>query len=194
VIVLAGAAFGALASTVNRAPGLAVLSKILGVGWSWAALAILVGAVANRRRTLAVIAVLVAAVAGYYLSDLAAGTYNTIDLGDPRVVADPVNADEVVLWPGALQDFVFWAAFAVLVSWPLARIGAAARRDDAWGLAARLVVPLGAAAEMLTLKLPGELAVQPNWDTVAVYIAVAGGGIVSALVLVVRHFRRSRSA
>jgi len=186
-LVLAGLAFGALTSVINHSPGWEVASKIIGVGWSWAAVGILVGAVARRRRARAVLTVLLAAVAGYYLADLAVGSYNTIDFDDPRAAADPMNAAPVTDWSGAALDVVFWAVGAAVVSWPLARIGVATRRGDVWGLLARLAIPLGAAFEVLALRLPGELAVQPNPRTVFVYVAVAAAGLVVAVVITVLH-------
>lgn len=145
----------------------------------------------RRRQTLTVLLVLVAAVAGYYVSDLILGVYNGIDFSDPVATSDPSNAPQITHWWGPAADFATWSLCALIVSWPLARIGVATRRDDRWGLAARLVVPLGAVTEMLALRLPAELAVQPSGVTVATYLTVAGLGIGASIALCFAQVRRS---
>lgn len=69
-----GFCFGALTAMVNTLsfanPFFIALSKVLGVGWSWAAIGILAGAILASRPMLAAIATLVPAVLGYYLVDL----------------------------------------------------------------------------------------------------------------------------
>jgi hypothetical protein len=188
-----GALFGVASSAANHAPAWNALAKVIGVGWSWAALGILAAAVVRRGRTRTVMAVLVAAVVGYYVADLLAGTYDVIDFSSPLAETDPMDAPVVVSWSGAVADALYWTVFAIIVSWPLARIGAALHRPDARGLAARLVIPAGAAVEMLTLRLPGELAVQPDVVTVGTYVTVAAVGLASVLVLTARHVLRVRA-
>lgn len=194
LFAVAGTVFGAMTSMCNvfRIP---ILPQLLGDGWSWAAIGIAVAVIASVRRTLTVMVVLVAAVAGYYASDVALGVYNSIDFSDPRAMSDPATAPLVTLWVYALIDFVKWSVCAVLVSWPLARVGVATRRGDGWGLAARMAVPLGAAVEVLALRLPAELAVQPNVVTVATYGSVACIGIAAATALcLMRSRNRSRGS
>lgn len=190
VFAVAGVAFGVVTSVVNVS-GLPVVPKVIGVGWCWAAIGVLAAAMTRRRQTLTVLLVLVAAVAGYYVSDLILGVYNGIDFSDPVATSDPSNAPQITHWWGAVADFATWSVCALIVSWPLARIGVATRRDDRWGLAARLVVPLGAVTEMLAFRLPAELAVQPSGVTVATYLTVAGLGIGASIALWLAQVRRS---
>lgn len=188
VFAIAGVVFGVVASVVNVS-GIPVVPKIIGVGWSWAAVGIASAAIASKQPTRTVFVVLGAAVAGYYMSDLTLGVYNDTDLSALQASSDPANAPQVTLWGNALTDFVVWLLCAAVVSWPLARIGVATHKDDWWGLAARVTVPLGAATEMLAFRLPSELAVQPSSVTVATYVIVAGLGIAVTALLCVLHIR-----
>jgi len=192
-LAVAGLIFGALVSAANHSPGLLVASKVVGVGWSWAALGIIVALATKRRPTAIVASVLVAAVAGYYISEVSIGVYTTINFDSPLTYIDPANAPQVVLWSGVLVDFTAWTAVAILVSHPLAIIGAATARLDAWGLVARMVIPIGASTEMLILKLPFELAVQPNLTTVRTYLSVAIVGLGAAAILYLLHLRYIRT-
>jgi hypothetical protein len=65
-------------------------------------------------------------------------------------------------------------------------------RQDGLGLAARIVVPLGATVEMLVRRLPGQLAVRPSAVGVATYVAVASTGLTSVFVLCALHLRGVR--
>ncbi|QDZ15729.1 hypothetical protein [Humibacter ginsenosidimutans] len=187
----AGAVFGAVTSVVN-ASGIHMLPQFLGDGWSWAAIGIAAAALTPRRHTLTVLIVLVAAVAGYYVSDLSLGRYNDFDLSNPVAMADPMHAPMVTRWGDALTDLAMWSACAAVVCWPLARIGAALHRRDIWGLLARLVIPLGALLEVLGTRLPSELRVQPLPLTVAAYLIVVGAAICAIVVLCVQYFHRTR--
>jgi hypothetical protein len=182
LFAVAGGGFGAFTSTVNVS-GIPVVPQIIGVGWSWAVVGIASAAIAFKQPTLTVLVVLVAAVAGYYISDLRLGVYNVIDFSTSQATSDPTNAPQVTLWGGALTDFGTWSLCAAVVSWPLARIGVAIHRNDWWGLAARPTVPLGSAIEVLTFRLPSELAIQPRSVIVATYVTVASLSIpVTALL------------
>jgi hypothetical protein len=193
LFALAGATFGVLTSVVN-ASGIHVLPQLLGDGWSWAAIGIAAAALTPKRHALTVLIVLVAAVAGYYLSDLSLGRYNDIDFSSPTALTDPASAPMVTRWGDALTDFAVWSLGAAIVCWPLGRIGAALHRHDIWGLAARIAIPLGAVLEVLLFRLPAELRVQPSALTVATYLTVATAGVVVIAVLCVRHLRRVDAA
>jgi hypothetical protein len=169
LVPLTGPTFGALVSLVNAAthPVAHVLSLVIGVGWSWAALGVVVGwwAATNgsRRRVAAVATVsLVGAVVAYYAVDLARGVYATTDpsLGTPLALA--------------LSDLRLWAVAALVTGPALGLVGATIRRPDRWGLACSLVVPAGAAAEMALL-----LAL----DSRATPLTVATRGVVGALAV-----------
>lgn len=92
----------------------------------------------------------------------------------------------------------FWSGLAVVVGGPLGLVGAAARRQDSWGLLARLVVPLGAVLEPFYLRMLSTPEMMP-WPG-RVSSAVAGvlliaAGTAGAVVVVIRHRRaRSRTA
>lgn len=170
--IVAGVVFGALTSLANvlsspfgeigaRVAGsdLAKVSKVLSLlldaGWSWAALAVGVGWVAGSRvrGALGGLLVLVAATVSYYVTD-------------------------VYLWD-ASTDMIMWLVMAVPLGLILGMVGALARRPGMTGLIAALIVPVGAAVQMVVLPvgesfttpLPGIVAEAIVW-TGAVFGAV----------------------
>lgn len=188
-----GFCFGALVAGINAVsaahPALIALSQVLGVGWSWAGLGILVGALARRRPAVAAIVTLLLAVVGYYLVDLWNGVYTHHDRDHPGYDIDPTQAPVVTSWDGLIGDMIFWGAAAVLFGWVLGPVGAWARRAGWAGLLCRLVVPVGAAVEMFVLRLPFELQLQPRPVVVATMVAVGSTGLVVAGVLCLQHVR-----
>ena len=132
VILLIGAGFGVVVVVLNHAEPIPLrsLSIVSGGGAGWATFGILIAAWWRRRLVLSIAAAtlaLVAAVAAYYVADaVAANSALAHDVGEMR----------------------FWIAGALVVGPPLGLLGWCARRDDTWpGLAARLIPPLGFAAE-----------------------------------------------
>lgn len=190
LIAATGGAYGAVASLANGAPESAILSKVTGLGWSWAALAIGAAAIATHARTRAALIVLLAAVVGYYVADLLRGVYTGPEFGDATVTIDPTDVPVTTSWDGLLADEVLWSTAAALVCRPLAAIGGALHRSDAAGLLARLTIPAGAAVEYLLLRLPGELAVQPNPVTVATYAIGGAAGVAVIGVMIARAVTR----
>ncbi|WP_051300619.1 hypothetical protein [Actinomadura rifamycini] len=187
VAVAVGAVFGAVTSLLNAlsspytgigeplagtvaAPVLQVASRLLGVGWSWAALALAAGWYA-RRAPLGAAAgtgALFAATAAYY-------------------VLDPVLRQEPFGWhAGAL---VFWGVAAAVFGPPLGALGACVGRPGPLGLLAGLVVPAGAAAEMLWFRAPHPLIPLSPAEQTARWIVLVGAGAVAG-VLLVRRFAR----
>ncbi|MFD0902191.1 hypothetical protein [Actinomadura sediminis] len=187
VVVAVGAVFGAVTSLVNAlsspytavgapvadtfvGPMLEFVSLVLGVGWSWAALAVGVGWLARRplAGALAGAGALVAATAAYY-------------------VLDPVLREE----PFGLHagELVYWAVASAVFGPLLGALGSRIGRPGPLGLLAGLVVPAGAALEMLVFRAPHPLVPLSaaeqvaRWSVVAAAVAVAG-------VLVVRRFAR----
>ncbi|MFJ4845636.1 MULTISPECIES: hypothetical protein [unclassified Streptomyces] len=143
----AGAGFGAATSLVNAlsspysdigapitgtvwADAAKVLSLLMDAGWAWAALAVLVGAMARTplQGTLVGAVSLVAATGAYYATD--------------SLVAD------------AGGGLVVWCVAALLFGSVLGAVGASTRRRGVAGLAAALTVPVGAALQMVVLP-PG---------------------------------------
>ncbi|MEU6341616.1 hypothetical protein ABZ883_11795 [Streptomyces sp. NPDC046977] len=143
----AGAGFGAATSLVNAlsspyadigapltgtvwAGAAKVLSLLMDAGWSWAALAVLVGAAARTPLQGALVGAvsLVAATGAYYATD--------------SLVAD------------AGGGLVVWCVAALLFGSVLGAVGASTRRRGVAGLVASLTVPVGAALQMVVLP-PG---------------------------------------
>jgi hypothetical protein len=133
-----------------------VISKLVNSGTAWAGLAILAGWLVGRRLQSMWAAILcceLALVAHYALGNLI----------------------------GVMDSSIWWAnkswfVFAIVFGAPLGLCGAAARRRDRLGLAARLLVPLGAMVEPFAMGMltpPGAL---PRPDRVA-------GGICGVLLI-----------
>ncbi len=188
-----GFCFGALVAGLNAVsaahPALVVLSQVLGVGWSWAGLGILVGALARRRPAVAAVVTLLPAVVGYYLVDLRNGVYTHHDRDHPVYDIDPTQAPVVTSWDGLVGDMIFWGAAALLLGLVLGPVGAWTTRSGRSGLLCRLVVPVGAAVEIFVLRLPFELQLQPRPVVVATMAAVGWIGLVVAAVLCLHHAR-----
>ncbi|MFE2932569.1 hypothetical protein [Streptomyces sp. NPDC059278] len=115
-----------------------VLSLLFDAGWSWAALAVLAGLLAGSpvRGAIAGALSLVAATVAYYVTDSA--------------VAD------------ASTDMGLWVTVGVPFGLVLGAIGSAIRRSGTVGLLAALVVPAGAAAQMLVMPPRPHLTVTPS--------------------------------
>jgi hypothetical protein len=185
--VIAGGAFGAATSLVNNVPimlgevGQAhtedsaatwtaiFVSLILDSGWAWAALAFGLGWFSGTPARPATAALtgaaglIIATIAFYSMDALfGAGLY----------------------WPAV----GYWMVRAVVFGLPLGAAGALARRPGPVGLLAGLIVPAGAAANMVVLPvrqgLPGESSAAA-WAESTVWVAVAIG-----TVLVVLRFVR----
>lgn len=135
------------------------ISLVFDSGWAWAALAFALGWYSgNDRRPLKAalvgVAGLIVATVAYYSTDLIFG----ID----------------AYWP----TVSYWLVRAVVFGLLLGSAGALARRPGTAGLLAALVVPIGAATNMMLLPvrtgLPGESSAA-GWAQATVW-AVAGAG------------------
>ena len=177
----AGVLFGAATSLVNNVPGMLgevgqahsedsaatwtaiFVSQIMDSGWAWAALAFAAGLLTGTwpvRAALAGAAALLAATGAYYATDLLFG----------------IDAYR--------QTVGYWLIRAVVFGLPLGAAGALARRPGPAGLVAGLIVPLGAAANMVLFPvhtgLPGESSAN-RWAELTVWVAaVAGAALVTA--------------
>lgn len=191
--VLIGGVFGAATSVVNHVPHLLgevglprdeqsaatwiaeFTSKLLDSGWAWAALAVLVGRLAGtdpRLRRAALHGALTGA-AALLLATVA--YYGT----------DSLFGVDTAWWISR-----FWLIRAVVFGVPLGVVGACLRRHGVLGLLAGLVVPVGAAANMLLFPLWTGLEGETTaalWAQRAVW---AGAAV--AVVLVVLRFARER--
>lgn len=92
-------------------------------------------------------AVLVLAVAGYYLADHLQGTYANLPGLPTDLVSDPVAS--------SLRDAGFWTVGALLTGPPLGVLGALGQRAGVGGLLARLGAPALAIAELGMLVVTG---------------------------------------
>ncbi|MFE6158410.1 DUF6518 family protein [Streptomyces sp. NPDC056486] len=115
-----------------------VLSLLFDAGWSWAALAVLTGWLARSLTRGAVVGALslVGATVAYYVTD--------------ATVAD------------AGTDTGVWVAVGVPFGLVLGALGSAIRRPGAIGLLAALVVPAGAAAQMIVMPPRPHLTITPS--------------------------------
>lgn len=90
-----------------------------------------------------------------------------------------------------------WFLAAIIFGGPLGLIGALARRPDAWGLAARLVVPVGAVLEPFVIGMfslhPLESAPHRISSTITGFVLLLGGAVMGATI-VVRAARRRRTS
>jgi len=188
---LLGLTFGAIVSVLNGwefVLGVAA-SLVLGVGWSWAAVAVVMGALAGRpmRASMRGAASLVMAVVGYYATDLARGVYRTVE-------QTGAHAKTFTDWHSALMDLGFWSVLAVVSGLPLGLVGWGTHRRGLTGLACQLAVPAAAVLEM-AWRLSGESRFQPHPGVArATWMGVGLAAIAAAAVLVARHLRRPPAA
>ncbi len=167
--IIGGFVFGIVVSAVNGAgiPALVPASLILGVGWSWAGAAILLGRLAAgwQQSAIAGMTVLVLAVCGYYVTD----------------------------WGTFVNNVLFWSIVSCIVGPLLGLIGAGSRRGDALGLVCKLVLPTVAAAEMVD-RLRNDLPPVPEPIRVATWTAVLVSALAIAALLVVRRLVKRSAA
>lgn len=109
------------------------VSRVANSGTVWAGLPVLAGWLVRRplQGTLAGVLVSEAALVIHYVLGTATGTMPWVSWADN--------------W--------YWFVAAVVLCAPLGLVGSLARRTDWWGLAARLVVPLGAICEPLLSRM-----------------------------------------
>ncbi|MEU1459040.1 DUF6518 family protein [Streptomyces avermitilis] len=157
---------GARVAGTNLAKASKVLSLLLDAGWSWAALAVAVGWVAGSRvrGALGGLLALVAATVSYYVTDL-------------------------YLWDAG-TDMIAWLVVGVPLGLILGTVGALARQPGMTGLIAALIVPIGAAAQMVVLP-PGEYFTTSLPETVAEAI-VWTGAVFGAVWALYRFWRERR--
>ncbi|WP_431219844.1 hypothetical protein [Leifsonia xyli] len=177
---LGGLIYGILTSLANASPDWAIASKIIGIGWSWAALGIVASAVVPRMPIRGALVCLLCAVVAYYLADGARGLYTAADAG---------TGSSSIAWGVLAAEMAPWAVAAVVLGIPLALIGAALRRPDMLGLLSRLAIPVGAAVEYFVLRLPAEL-VDQNEVLITTCVALGTTGTVCAIAIVVRAAAR----
>lgn len=134
-----------------------VLSLLVGLGWAWAALAVVMGRLARTwaRGAVAAALALMAATAAYY-------------------PMDALVRDEPLSW--YWPELLTWWAASVLFGSVLGVVGAAIERPGVTGLLAGLAVPAGGTAQMIALPpRPGLTFAQETvvaeiliWTTLAV--------------------------
>lgn len=151
------------------------LSKLANAGTVWAGLGILCGWLVRRplQAAAAGIAGSLFSLIAHYSLGLASGMF------------------DATVW----SENGYWFAAALIVGGPLGLVGAAARRSDLLGLAARLVVPLGAVLEpfMVNMLNVPRLFPQPErFSRVACGVTLLVAGFVSGAGVVVAVIRRRR--
>ncbi|MET8214065.1 hypothetical protein ABZT51_51390 [Streptomyces sp. NPDC005373] len=151
----AGVGFGAATSLVNAlsspfaelgmplkgtvwAGAAKVLSLLMDAGWSWAALAVAMGWLAGTRVRGALVGalVLLAATGAYYVTDASVA--------------------------GAGTDMVAWSVVGLPFGLALGLVGSAIRRPGLIGLLAALIVPVGAAVQMVVLPPRPHVTLTPS--------------------------------
>jgi hypothetical protein len=101
-------------------------------------------------------------------------------------MTDPTHARIITDWSGLFSDLVFWSLSAVLLGPLLGLIGWRSRRRDLVGLLYRLVVPVGALAEMM-MRLDAEFRLQPHPITVVTLTLVGVVAVITAGIFIARH-------
>lgn len=189
--IVGGFVFGIVVSALNGAgiPALVPASLILGVGWSWAGAAILLGRLTAgwQRSAIAGMTVLVLAVCGYYVADMLRGVYRSIDL------SDPTGATFFTDWGAFANHVLFWSIASCIVGPLFGLIGSGSRRGDALGLVFKLVLPAVAAAEMVD-RLRNDLPPVTDPVRVATWNAVLVSALAIAALLVAWHLVKRSAA
>ncbi|MFJ3194872.1 hypothetical protein ACIPJQ_19870 [Streptomyces griseoviridis] len=178
-----------------------VLSLLLDAGWSWAALAVLAGAVAGAAAGLGVAGSVRGAGAGLGAAGPVPGTVAGAGLGivglvrgaaagvvSLAVASTAYYAMDAVVFDGG-TDTLLWVVVSVPFGSVLGAIGAAARRPGAVGLLAALTVPAGAAAQMLLIPPRPHLTVTAS---IVVAETVVWTGAALGTALAVRRFLLQR--
>lgn len=168
VAVVIGAFFGMLSSASNQVE--TPLAFILNAGWAWAGAMVLAGWIATTPPLGAATGVLagMAAVLAYYGAD-------SVLRGEP--------------FTDYRSEITYWAIAIVVMGPGLGAIGAALRGRGLTALLAGLVIPIGAAVEMIWLpRWPdGDPSLNLTIARVAVWAMAAICGAVS-----VRRYLRGR--
>lgn len=172
---LATAAADTVASGLDQSAAGRALAMVANAGCVWAGLAVLAGFLVSGttqrgsvlRPGAAGLVALLVAVLGYYAFGAVAG--------DRQEVA-------LTALSGAVR---LWALASVVLGPVLGAVGAATRRAGALGVVARLVVPVGAAVEMLGLRRlgPDSFRVDPTLACAqsALVVAALVGGLLAVL-------------
>lgn len=152
------------------------VSRVVNSGTVWAGLPVLAGWTV-RRPTQAV-------VAGVVVSEVALVVHYTVG-----------SFTGTMPW-ASWGDKRYWFVAAVVLCAPLGLVGATARRRDPWGLACRLVVPVGAITESLTSHLLGpgfSVDLADRAASAAAGSVLLVGGLVGALLVLCTWWRTGRS-
>ncbi|SMF58469.1 hypothetical protein [Streptomyces sp. Amel2xC10] len=190
--LLAGVTLGVLAPLLEAADASAlhVAHLVLAAGWSWAALAFVVGTSCESRVKSAVLAPasLAAGVIAYYVTKLERGGFlEWVNVDDP-------SQGTQIYWAGFLSKTLFWSVVAIVLGTFLGLAGNLARNRGIRGLPFQVVIPLVAIAETsmrlrTEASLQGELAGE-TWNATR-FVAVASVIILVGHVMTARWFRTS---
>lgn len=149
------------------------ISMLANSGTVWAGLAILSGWFVRRPAQ--------AAVAGIVGSELSLAAH--------YAAGRLSGMFDATIW----DENSFWFLMGLVLGGPLGLIGAAARRSDAWGLFARLVVPVGALIEPIFVGLfsvPPMLPWPQRFASAVCGTTLMAGGVLGA-VMILRLYKRN---
>lgn len=153
------------------------LSRLVNAGTVWAGLAVVSGWLVRRPApavAAGIVALLTACVVHY-------GVGQALGMFDSGVWADNLH----------------WLLAAMVMGGPLGLVGAIARRQDPWGMAARLILPVGAVLEPFYLGRFTTPAILPWPDRVADVITglvLLTAGVVGGFRVLVTGRRRRAAA
>lgn len=152
------------------------LSKLVNSGTVWGGVLILAGWLVRRPTH----AALAGAIAGLVALSVHYGLGLLLDAIGPDSWVD-------VYGPSVWCGNWLWFAAALVLGPPLGVLGAAARRRDLWGLAARLVVPVAAVVEPLALGM----LTRSDAPSIAAGIVLRVAGLLGVAIVLLRRRRRS---
>lgn len=185
---LIGAAFGALTASVNAlalhstdleseeatirgwSPA-DIASILLDVGWAWAALAVLTGWLAARRTPRPL------------LWGAAAGALALLTATEAYAIGETIQDGSSVFSWQALDPV--WSIASIIFGIPLGMVGAYITRPGPLGLAAKMVVPVGATVQMVLFP-PGR---NPTIATIGQALVCTAAAATIAFTLL--HFHKT---
>ncbi|MFF0307471.1 hypothetical protein ACFYSC_08580 [Streptosporangium sp. NPDC004379] len=158
------------AATTGGVSALEIVSVLVDSGWAWAGFAVLIGwlvACAGEDRPGTAVRAAAAAALALLAATAAYSFVDTVRGGGP-------------LSSWYESEPLFWWVTSILFGAPLGAVGACARRPDVAGLLARLVVPVGAAVQMVVLP-PGR---NERIEAMGQAIVLAAAAVAAGLVVV----------
>ncbi|MCC5580932.1 hypothetical protein IMZ11_35495 [Microtetraspora sp. AC03309] len=161
-----------------------IMSVLLDSGWAWAGLAVAVGWLVTRGRE--------GRPAALARGGAAAGALALLAATAAYSIVDSIRSGGQIPWYES-ESLLWWVA-SVVFGAPLGAVGACVKRSGAIGLLARLIVPVGAAVQMVVLPPGRNEVVETIGKTIVWTAAAASIGFIVAWFLLVERRRRSLAA